>query len=98
MDAKKSKFDFDNFSGDGDHHFAVNAGKYTEEQAVEIYQKEYGYYCPNNPYIIEKSHVKWRAGQNEDNEPCVGWWFDYSPSEKRSVEVWAFRQDFGGIE
>lgn len=92
MDAKKSKFDFGSFYN-GYHHFAVNAGKYTKEQAIEIHQQEC--YCkPTRPYIVEKSHVKWRAGQNEDHEPCVGWWFDYSPTEKRSVEVWAFRPDF----
>jgi len=92
VDGKKSKFDYGYFSG-GYHHFAVNAAKYTEEEAKKIYQDEY--YYPDSPYLIEKSHVKWRAGINEDNEPCVGYWFDYSPTEKRSVEVWAFRQDFG---
>lgn len=93
MDASKSKFDFGTFWGDGYHHFAVNAGKYTEQQAIKIYKEEC--YLSEKPYIVEKSHVKWRAGRNEDNEPCVGWWFDYSPKEKRSVEVWAFRNDYG---
>lgn len=90
MDAKKSKFYFETFSSDGYHHFAVNAGKYTKEQAIRIYQREYSF--GDYPHIVEKSHVKWRAGINEDGEPCVGWWFDYKPTEKRSVEVWAFRQ------
>lgn len=58
MDGKKSKFDFDSFHG-GYHHFAVNAAKYSEAEAIKIYQE--------------------------------GWWFDYSPTDKRSVEVWAFR-------
>lgn len=89
MDAKKSKFDFGNFSSDGYHHFAVNAGKYTEQEAIAIYQREC--YFSDHPYVVEKAHVKWRAGMNEDNEPLVGWWFDYSPAVKRSVEVWAFR-------
>lgn len=88
MDAKKSKFDFCSFGFDGYHHFAVNAAKYTKEQAIKIYEQERHF---DKPYIVEKSHVKWRAGMNEDNEPCVGWWFDYHPTEKRSVEVWAFR-------
>jgi hypothetical protein len=91
MDASKSKFDYESFNG-GYHVFAVNAGKYTEQQAIEIYKDEYSW--SDNPYIIEKSHVKWRAGINEDNEPVVGWWFDYNPTEKRSVEVWAFRQEY----
>lgn len=89
MDAKKSKFEFGSFSGDGYHCFAVNSGKFTQEEAEKIYKEEYCY--GNKPYIVEQSHVKWRAGINEDNKPCVGWWFDYHPTEKRSVEVWAFR-------
>ena len=94
MDASKSKFYFGTFWGDGYYHFAVNAGKYTEQQAIEIYKDEC--YLSDKPYIVEKSHVKWSAGRNEDNEPCVGWWFDYSPiNEKRIVEVWAFRHDYG---
>jgi len=86
MKAEKSKFEFGSFYG-GYHHYAVNAGKYSREEAIKIYEQER--YC-ENPYVIEKSHVKWRAGINEDGDPCVGWWFDYSPTEKRSVEVWAF--------
>lgn len=88
MDAKKSKFDYGSFNG-GYHHFAVNAAKYTKEEAEKIYHEEYNF--ADHPYIVEKAHVKWRAGINEDHEPCVGWWFDYSPSDKRSVEVWAFK-------
>ena len=88
MDSKKSKFDYGYFDGNGYHHFAVNAGKYTKEEAIKIYERELYF---DRPYLVEESHVKWRAGINEDYEPCVGWWFDYHPSEKRSVEVWAFR-------
>lgn len=91
MDGKKSKFEFCSFSG-GYHHFAVNAAKYTKEEAIKIYQDEC--YYSDKPFVVETAHVKWRAGLNEDGEPCVGWWFEYHPSEKRSVEVWAFRLDF----
>ena len=90
MDAKKSKFDYGNFDG-GYHHYAVNSGKYTREEAIKIYEQEI---YNENKYIVEEAHVKWRAGINEDFEPCVGWWFDYSPKEKRSVSVWAFRYYF----
>lgn len=88
MDGLKSKFDYGDFHG-GYHVFAVNSAKYTKEQAIQIYNDEYGYSMKN--VVIEKSHVKWRAGTDDNNKPCVGWWFDYNPSEKRSVEVWAFR-------
>jgi len=93
MDTSKSKFEFGAFWGFGRHHFAVNSGKYSEQQAIEIYKDEC--YMSDEPYIVEKSHVKWRAGRDEDDKPCVGWWFDYNPKEKRSVEVWAFRYDYG---
>ena len=88
MDSKKSKFDYGHFGGYGYHHFAVNAGKYTKDEAIKIYEQERYF---DRPYTVEESHVKWRVGRNEDDEPCVGWWFDYHPSDKRSVEVWAFR-------
>jgi len=91
MKAKDSKFDFGSFGNNGYHDFAVNKGKYTKEEAIKIYEEERYY---KHPYIVEEAHIKWRAGVNEDNEPCVGWWFDYSPKEKRSVEVWAFRTEF----
>jgi hypothetical protein len=90
MDAKKSKFDFGRFFG-GYHDYFVNAGKYTQEEAEKIYQEETGWDYHERPYIVEKAHVKWRAGVDEDNKPCVGWWGDYNPTEKRSVECWAFR-------
>ena len=90
MDAKKSKFDYGGFDG-GYHHYAVNSGKYAKEEAVRIYEQER---YDDNKYIVEEAHVKWRYGQNEDGEPCVGWWFDYSPKEKRSVRVWAFKYEY----
>ena len=96
MDAKKSKFDYGCFYG-GYHEFAVNSGKYTKEEAIKIYEEESNFIWYKNPYVIENAHVKWRAGINEDGEPCVGWWFDYAPKEKRSVEVWAFRTARGGL-
>jgi len=88
LKAENSKFDFGNFGDEGYHHYAVNAGKHTKEEAIKIYEKER---YNEAPYIVEQSHVKWRAGVNEDGKPCVGWWFDYYPTEKRSVLVWAFR-------
>lgn len=33
--------------------------------------------------------VRYRAGVNEDYEPCVGWWLEYK-QHKRSCPVWAF--------
>lgn len=93
MDPKKSKFDYCSFYG-GYHHFAVNAGKYTLDEAKKVYEEECSYAFNKTPYVVEESHVKWRAGINEDYEPCVGWWFDDNPKEKRSVKVWAFRHEY----
>lgn len=61
-------------------------------EAIKIYQDEYN--ILDKPFVVETTHVKWRAGINEDHEPCVGWWFEYQPTEKRCVEVWAFRFDY----
>ncbi len=44
------------------------------------------------------SYVKWHAGIDEDGMPCGGWWFDYSPTDKRSVKVWAFRRAKDGAK
>jgi len=93
MDAAKSKFEYGRFLS-GHYHFAVNAGKFTKEEAIKIYRDDYDDYdYPESPFIVEGSYVKWHAGINEDGMPCGGWWFDYSPTEdKRSVKVWAFRR------
>ena len=71
-----SKFDWGAFSG-GFDHFAVSKEKYTKEEAVEIYKREMD--IPSGETIsVGESYVRHRAGVNEDNEPCVGWWIEYA--------------------
>lgn len=38
---------------------------------------------------IGEGFVRHRAGTNEDYEPCVGWWLEYT-QHKRSCPVWTF--------
>lgn len=93
-----SKFDYGIFSG-GYDDFAVNAEKYTIDEAIKLYAEEL---CGvsfimrdtiknGDPILIavEKAFVRHRAGVNEDNEPCVGWWIEYN-QQKRSCPAWVF--------
>jgi hypothetical protein len=88
-----SKFDFDAFWG-GYGNFAANSQKYTKEQAVEIFESETDERVGDgqHDYTISTAWVRWRAGQNEDCEPCVGWWLEYS-EHKRSCPVWEFHKN-----
>ena len=91
-----SKFDYGSFSG-GYDEFAVNAEKYTYKEAVEIFEEEYEYKGDKvgaevGQYMVSNAFVKWRAGRNDDNEPCVGWWLEYSKRPKGSCPVFAFRK------
>lgn len=95
MDGKKSKFEYDVFE-EGYHHFMVNAGKYTKEEAEEIYKREQAE-CDASvkPYICELAAVKWSVGKDINGEPCVGWWSDYSHdgTEPRICPAWGFRRE-----
>jgi hypothetical protein len=91
-----SKFDYGSFSG-GYDEFAVNAEKYTYEEAIKIFEEEYDY--KNNKvgseigqYIVSNAFVKWRAGINEDHEACVCWWLEYTKRPKGSCPVYAFHK------
>ena len=70
MDASKSKFDYGSFYG-GYHHYAVNSGKYTKEEAIKIYEKneEYKFKCPccgGEKYrysLQERGEIIWQQQQ-----------------------------------
>jgi hypothetical protein len=89
-----SKFDYATFNNSCDE-FAVNADKFTLEEATKIFEEERE---PNKvgeevgQFIVSKAFVKWRAGINEDKEPCVGWWLEYSQRKKGSCSVWVFHR------
>jgi hypothetical protein len=86
-----SKFDYDNFYGDGYDSFAVSKEKYSKEEAIEIAKVEME--SVNKPYFIAvgDGFARHRAGVNEDNEPCVGWWLEYT-EHKRSCPCWVFHR------
>lgn len=85
-----SKFEYESFVG-GYDECAVSKEKFTKEEAIEIFKKEYCYQDASKyPYIaIGNGYVRHRAGVNEDNNPCVGWWLEYQ-NYKRSCPVWCF--------
>lgn len=82
-----SKFDYASFYG-GYDTFAVSKEKYKREQAIEIAKTEL--YMGNTCFLaIGDGFARHRAGINEDGEPCVGWWLEYS-EHKRSCPCWVF--------
>lgn len=98
-----SKFEYGQFYN-GYDEFAVNAEKYTKKQAIEIFKREkreVGY----EPIIgngkgewqISKAWTKWRAGINEDGEPCVGYWLEYRKRPKGSCPAWVFHKCNGSV-
>lgn len=82
-----SKFDYNIFYG-GYDDFAASKEKYTKEQAVTIARIELAH--RKHKYLfVGQGYVRHRAGINEDNEPCVGWWLEYI-EHKRSCPCWVF--------
>lgn len=88
-----SKFDSGIFYG-GYDVYAVNAEKYSLQEAIEIFEDQ----CNPNKvgkeigqYVVSKAYVKWRAGVNEDHEPCVGWWIEYG-KRKGSCPAYVFHR------
>lgn len=83
-----SKFDYELFYG-GYDNIAISKEKYTKEQAIEIAKVELA--INKKPYYLAvgDGYVRHRAGINEDHEPCVGWWLEYS-EHKRSCPAYVF--------
>lgn len=91
-----SKFEYGSFWG-GYEEFAVNAEKYNEIEAVEIFEEEFndlGYKVgfDKGEYKVSKAFVKWRAGRTEDGEPCVCWWLEGFKRQKGSCPVFTFER------
>lgn len=86
-----SKFDYNTFYG-GYDSLAVSKQKYTKKQAIEIAKIELE--RVEKPYYIAvgEGYVRHRAGVDEDGEPRVCWWLEYS-EHKRSCPCWVFHVD-----
>lgn len=83
-----SKFNYEIFYG-GYDTLAVSKEKYTKEQAIAIAKRELESFKKPCYLAIGEGFVRHRAGINEDGEPCVGWWIEYS-EHKRSCPVYVF--------
>lgn len=86
-----SKFDQGCFFG-GYDNFAVSKERYSKEQAISIAIDNLGPHpsCGDEwALAVGDCWVRHRAGVNEDGEPCVGWWLEYSQHE-RSCPAWCF--------
>ena len=67
---------------------AVSKEKYSKEEAIKIAKMEFEH--RKHKYLATgEGFVRHRAGVNEDNELCVGWWLEYK-EHKRSCPCWIF--------
>lgn len=82
-----SKFDYEIFYG-GFDELAVSKQRYSKEEAIKIAKEELKY--RKHKYLaVGNAFVRHRAGQDENYEPCVGWWLEYK-EHKRSCPCWVF--------
>ncbi|HFX3816478.1 hypothetical protein ABVF54_05105 [Enterococcus mundtii] len=88
----KSKFDSEMFYGDYDNWMGFNKQKYTKEQAIEAWKEEMSELDEVIPFVVEDAFVRYRVGQNEDHEPCAGWWLEWKDYGNKSVPAWSIRQ------
>lgn len=82
----KSKFDYGCFE-DGYDFFAVNKGRYTLQEALDIYKQEMSPEPGEHIAVTGDAFVRHRWG-NIDGETHVGWWIEYE-EHPRSCPVWA---------
>lgn len=89
-----SKFCFGQFYG-GYSEYAINSQKYTKDEAIRIFQRETGYKVGDGrtEFTVGEAWIRHRAGRNEDNEPTVGWWVEYS-EHQRSCPAWEFHRNY----
>jgi len=92
-----SKFDYDVFWG-GYDRLAVSKEKYSKDEAINLAKFELAV-VDGKPYdlAIGSAFVRHRAGVNEDYEPCVCWWLEYT-EHKRSCPVWVFHRNRQSID
>jgi hypothetical protein len=81
----KSKFEWLDFC---EGYILISKQKYTYEEAEAIAKRELD--CET--VKSQNAFATHRAGINDDGDPVVCWWFDYR-EYKRSVPVWAFKED-----
>ena len=81
-----SKFEYGSFVG-GYDEFAVSKEKFTKDEAIKIAMRETEGVKKPYYFAIGDCFVRHRAGMNEDHEPCVGWWLEYT-EKKRSCPCW----------
>lgn len=90
----KSKFDSETFYGDYGNWMGFNKQKYTKEQAIAAWKEEMTELDEVIPFVVEDAFVRYRVGQNEDHEPCVGWWLEWRDYGNKSVPAWSIRREY----
>lgn len=86
MNGNKSKFNYSSFT---DGYFAVNKDKYTQDQAIAIFQEETG----ENPKEILTGTVLFGMGIDDNGDKHNTWWLNiyYKQNTKRRCPVWVMR-------
>ena len=86
-----SKFEYGSFVG-GDYDFAVNSEKYSEAEAVQIFEEETlnkaGF--EKGMYGVHFAYVRWGFGVDDKGDRQVGWWLEETKRPKGSCKVYAF--------
>lgn len=72
-----SKFEYCSFCG-GYDELAVSKERYTKKQAIDISKVELERLRKPYYLAVGEGFVRHRAGIDDDNKPCVGWWLEYS--------------------
>ena len=84
-----SKFEYREFIHDGKKVFAVNAQKYSQIEAEDIFNRVCG-----DCDIVEygTATVSWSIGTNELGDRCAAWKLDFihNGTELRYCQVWTF--------
>lgn len=86
--SRESKFDFEYFYGDDGRYLAVNARKYSLEEATEIFKEEMQ---SKEAPPIKSGTVFYGFGVDDDGEHQNAWWLDLTVSHaKRHCPVYVF--------
>ena len=90
----KSKFDFSSFYGDWGNWLGISKQRYTRQQAIELWEREWMMTFDEKRHVVEDAFVRYRFGRTEDNEPCSGWWLEWKDYGSKSVPAWSIRNRY----
>ena len=87
MQKYRSKFDFQGFIG-GYDEFGVSKERYTEDEAIALFAREYMLDDGEYEIAVCDAFVKWRIGWM-DGEKHIGYWLEYDERITGSIPCYA---------